>query len=437
MYSVNGPRRVIMEKVKEILLEHSLCDRCLGRLFASYGLGLSNALRGRALKTALAMQIHKEIMEGNTEEIEHLRKIAENGGRVFDELARRYVGYVTHKKCEICNGHLDSLLGKLALRAYNELSKYEGKSFLVGVKKGSQIALKERRIAELYGLTSWESVAREVKREVGKRLQSLTDMNPDFRYPDLIIVIDLDLRKVFVEPTPLHLLGSYVKLGRFITQMLWIGKKGRNYSFSVEESVRKILPLFKGEDLLFHASGREDADARMLGDGRPLILEVKRPVKRSVKFSKIEEKASSPPWVLLKIDKVVKPEYVRRIKSDVKRKIYRAIVISYDGFDEEDIYKIKESFSNRVISQKTPRRVLRRRKDIVRFRKVYEVDGMLLHKNIAEFIIHCDGGLYVKELIHGDEGRTTPSFAEMLNKALEVAFLDVLKHEEFEVASTS
>jgi tRNA pseudouridine synthase 10 len=182
VYSANGPRHEIIEKVKEILLAHPLGDRCLGRLFASYGLGLSNALRGRALKTALAMQIHKEIMEGKTEKIEHLRKIAENGGKIFDELARRYVGYVTHKECEVCNGRLEKLIGELTLKAYNELCRFEGKSFLVGVKKGSQIALREKSIAELYGLTSWESVGREVKREVGKRLQSLTGMNPDFKY---------------------------------------------------------------------------------------------------------------------------------------------------------------------------------------------------------------------------------------------------------------
>jgi tRNA U54 and U55 pseudouridine synthase Pus10 len=44
---------------------------------------------------------------------------------------------------------------------------------------------------------------------------------------------------------------------------------------------------------------------------------------------------------------------------------------------------------------------------------------------------------FIKELIHGDRGRTTPSFAETLNKTIEVAFLDVLKHEEFNTVNSS
>ena len=46
-------------------------------------------------------------------------------------------------------------------------------------------------------------------------------------------------------------------------------------------------------------------------------------------------------------------------------------------------------------------------------------------------IIYCDGGLYIKELISGDDGRTKPSVSSILNKNCICKELDVLKvHDE-------
>jgi tRNA pseudouridine synthase 10 len=40
--------------------------------------------------------------------------------------------------------------------------------------------------------------------------------------------------------------------------------------------------------------------------------------------------------------------------------------------------------------------------------------------------IRCQGGLYIKELITGDEERTTPSVTEILNVKAQPLELDVL-----------
>jgi tRNA pseudouridine synthase 10 len=83
-----------------------------------------------------------------------------------------------------------------------------------------------------------------------------------------------------------------------------------------------------------------------------------------------------------------------------------------------------------IIDQMTPTRVLRRRADRLRKKRVYSVTASLKDPHLVEFLIVADGGLYVKELIHGDGGRTKPSFAEILaNKPLEIRleFLGVSK----------
>jgi len=44
----------------------------------------------------------------------------------------------------------------------------------------------------------------------------------------------------------------------------------------------------------------------------------------------------------------------------------------------------------------------------------------------AEMRVRCQGGLYVKELVSGDEGRTTPSVSEILGQKAKPIKLDVL-----------
>jgi tRNA pseudouridine synthase 10 len=44
-----------------------------------------------------------------------------------------------------------------------------------------------------------------------------------------------------------------------------------------------------------------------------------------------------------------------------------------------------------------------------------------------EVIVYCEGGLYVKELLTGDEGFTKPSVSELLNSDIEVLEIDVIK----------
>jgi tRNA pseudouridine synthase 10 len=45
---------------------------------------------------------------------------------------------------------------------------------------------------------------------------------------------------------------------------------------------------------------------------------------------------------------------------------------------------------------------------------VKEVETKLVDSNHFEFIVNCDGGLYIKELISGDEDRTQPSVTSLL-----------------------
>ena len=82
---------------------------------------------------------------------------------------------------------------------------------------------------------------------------------------------------------------------------------------------------------------------------------------------------------------------------------------------------------NKFIKQETPLRVSHRRALKVREKKVYKIDSKYIKPDLFEFIIDVQGGTYIKELIHGDEGRTIPSFAEIFEIPMKCKELDVLK----------
>ena len=54
--NLENPKDNILDTARKIISFGPICDNCLGRQFAMLSTGLTNAERGRSLKTALAMQ---------------------------------------------------------------------------------------------------------------------------------------------------------------------------------------------------------------------------------------------------------------------------------------------------------------------------------------------------------------------------------------------
>ncbi|CAK7346075.1 unnamed protein product [Dovyalis caffra] len=75
--------------------------------------------------------------------------------------------------------------------------------------------------------------------------------------------------------TPIYFGGRYLKFSRNVSQTRWIIDDERMGEASIEEIIGgSILPMCQGDSYKFHAAGREDIDVRMLGSGRPFLLEV-------------------------------------------------------------------------------------------------------------------------------------------------------------------
>ena len=436
--------------IKQILSKYILCDSCLGRQFASLGYGISNSERGKSLKNALTMELHKEYLNGNENALQLIERIAKSG----NELARNLLKKICNKNvdlhtCELCNNimlKLDDYVKKIIEKLEKE--KYEFDTFLIGSRIPLSILCKEEEIRAEFKLEYGESIKREINREIGKRLRQVIGKNYDPENPDLKILLVFNeegLADVELEPSPLFIYGRYKKLARGIPQNKWIikdehGNYIRKYPDSIEEYIAiPILKMAEGVDYKFHGAGREDVDARMLGNGRPFVVEIRKPKKRKLDLKLLEkiinENAKGKVEVLCL--SYGSRKLIRELKklAEISIKTYRALVKVSRRITDEDLKKLENFFNNIVINQRTPRRVLHRRVDKVRKKKVYSIKARKVDDHHIELIIRCQGGLYVKELISGDEGRTRPSIAEVLNTEAVCEELDVINIEDITIKS--
>ncbi|MCX8204287.1 MAG: tRNA pseudouridine(54/55) synthase Pus10 [Candidatus Nezhaarchaeota archaeon] len=431
----------ILEVAKQLILEAPLCESCLGRCFAKIGRALSNRERGYILKGALLLEAERLRAENDKEGEDLLKALSKSGFKwVLDKTKEE-----AQEDCYICRGIMDKLQD-FVLVIKEALSPYEYATFLLGTKIPGDAVEREDALRAKLSLNYSESLKNDVNRELRKLLSQRLEKRIDFRKPDVIIVVDVGTSKVEVKPSPIFIFGRYLKLKAGIPQNKWYCPRcwgrgcehckwtGKLYSTSVEELVADpIKEMYEGKDAKFHGAGREDVDVKVLGRGRPFIVEVREPRRRNVDLVKVEEEVNRRAEGLVEVKELSysSREEVRRLKltTQIREKVYLARIKVRGGLSEEEALGLEKTLSGSLIRQRTPLRVLHRRADKVRVKKIYEfkVKGLEGETLIAQ--VKAQGGLYVKELMTGDEGRTTPSVAELLNKRVEVEELTVLDVE--------
>jgi len=257
--------------------------------------------------------------------------------------------------------------------------------------------------------------------ERDRLIRRITGKKMNRKMPDITVNIDLNTDRVELNVRSIYVYGKYQKLTRDMPQTKW---KRKIFKTSVQGIIEKpLLKQTKSKDSSFHGSGREDVNVRCLG-WRPFVIELIRPIKRKIDLRRILKKINKSKKVKVKSLKIVDKNVVRKIKFADYDKTYKAVV----SF-ENPVKSLKNvsRLKNNIISQRTPIRVLRRRSDKIRRRKVKEIKYKMLNKTKAEFKIRTQSGLYVKELITGDNGRTEPSISSLLDNKVKKIELDVIK----------
>ena len=120
-------------------------------------------------------------------------------------------------------------------------------------------------------------------------------------------------------------------------------------------------------------------------------------------------------------------DVVRHLKKGENAQKEYALLAEFENeLSDQDLHMIEEKLSGVCIKQQTPLRVLHRRADLIREKYIYQVKVKKVSLKRALLEIRCQGGLYVKELVSGDEGRTVPNVSDLLNNRAKTLKLDVL-----------
>jgi len=342
-------------------------------------------------------------------------------------------------ECFVC-GDVLVKMDKLVDDVVKKLEEYEFESFDVGVRIQGSLKAMQSFLLEKMGIK--DNLKEKIRGEFSKRFAEKTGKKREINGDVKIIINPEDLTFDF-EIKPVYIYGRYKKRARDLSQTRWVcghcdgaGCKLCNFSgkryVSVEDLiVEPAVKMFEGQNAFLHGSGREDVDARMLGNGRPFILEILRPRKRWIHISELEKEINSRARgkVEVKLLFYAKARDVEKIKKARYNKTYRVLVRFNGEVDKEEIEKALKKLEESVIMQKTPSRVLHRRSDKVRRRRVIHTNLLLKKRDFAVVEIHAESGLYIKELVSGDNGRTKPSLAELLGVECFVERLDVVSVE--------
>jgi len=433
----------ILEKAQKMLEKHPLCNHCLGRQFALLGYNLDNQKRGEALKILLTMVGHRLTSVEKRRGFSLLKTLAENGSfNMAAEILGKMKKKVGEKQeCYLCEGrfrHLSELVDK----ATEKLEGYEHATFLVGIKLPIEVEEREDEFKAEFEVKHGENMRNEFSREIGKRVAEITKKMTDYKKPDIAVIVNPFTQQVMLQVNPLFIAGRYRKLIRGIPQSKWLcrecqgkgcqrcGWTGKMYPESVEEIIAApLLEETQGEEAILHATGREDIDARMLGRGRPFVMEIKKPKKRLIDLRALTQTINEKAQGKVKVLKLrfTNRDAVEKLKmGEAAEKIYKAIVEFEREISDEEIGVLEKTLTNATINQQTPLRVLHRRSDRIREKHIYEAKIKRLTPKRIEMRIRCQGGLYIKELITGDEGRTDPSVAKIVGAKAEPLKLDVL-----------
>ena len=379
--------------------DRSLCDYCLGRLFGKLGHGFTNAERGRMV---------------------------------------REMATIADGPCWVC-GSFTSRYDDLARLVARKLEPWEFETFRIGSKIDFEMAAREESLWAGLALTGPEPLKAEVNREVGKRVSDLVGKEAALESPDIVAVLDTGFDHVDLQVNPLYLRGRYRKLSRGVPQTRWpcrrcrgkgcarCGGTGKMYPTSVEEVIAaEVMRESGGTGHALHGMGREDVDARMLGRGRPFILEIKEPGKRRIDLDASVRRINESG--IVEVDRLAPSTGadVVALKEDRAAKTYRVLLRMAPPVDEAKLKGTLPVLVGEPIAQRTPGRVVHRRADTTRARRLLSAEVVGVEGDRAELRVTAEAGTYIKEWVHGDGGRTRPSLAERLGAACEVLELDVL-----------
>lgn len=242
------------------------CDACLGRL------------GGKQRWDQTMVDSGKEVRAAVIERDPHLEKAREEA-----------------PLCPFCEDLFEEvdLLAELILEA---LEGREVDRLQLGARFPKDQTEEEDLSRKRFGAAGSDPLKASLVQEVGNAVTaSLEGIHLVQENPEVLAIIDVMTLTVDLDVRSVYLYGRYKKHERGVPQTRWpcrackgrgcdrCSNTGLQYASSVQQLVADPLrELLGAEDDAFHGMGREDIDVRCLGRGRPFVVELKSPMRRSI-----------------------------------------------------------------------------------------------------------------------------------------------------------
>ena len=253
--------------------------------------------------------------------------------------------------------------------------------------------------------------------------------------------------KVFLE-------GRYRKLARDLPQTVFFCpickghprrrkkcERCEGFGKLTRDSVQELVGWVAGKAFgtrkhVFHGAGREDVDVRMLGRGRPFVLELVDPKVFDVDLAALEAEINRRNAERLEVQGLhwTEKSRIAILKETPHAKEYEALVELGGEVAPERLSAL--SGRRLEVTQHTPDRVAHRRAEKDRQRWIEFRALELEESRLLRVRLSTQHGTYVKEVLSGEGGNTQPSLASLLGvpcrcRELDVlAILDAEGHEE-------
>ncbi|MFH0715083.1 MAG: tRNA pseudouridine(54/55) synthase Pus10 [Candidatus Diapherotrites archaeon] len=316
-----------------------------------------------------------------------------------------------------------------AKQLVSALHNIEWNSFSLGVHFPSSFSEEQKK-----------EVKQNFQAELIRKLESLSGKRYASSRADIEFLLDWKNAQFSFLIAPLFIEGRYNKFKRGIAQTFHYclhckgrgcpscNNTGKQTAESVQELLASILvPSFVAKELIFHGSGREDVDVRMLGSGRLFVAELVSPRRRSANLSKLENEINTTFKEKIAVHSLAfsSSSRVVEIKQFQHAKRYHALVECSGAAEASKL----ASYLNKKfdVLQQTPLRVEKRRALKERPHWVVLEKTEVVSSTSLEIELQCSAGMYVKEWISGDGGRSNPSLSSWLGIPCVCKELDVLE----------
>lgn len=322
--------------------------------------------------------------------------------------------------------------GELELQlTYEHPETVKSWAWLIKMDSGRFAPRKRGKHGKVHTPVATPQLVTEALNKAGHRIKHYTAVPPVV--PSTATIFP----KVQCMHQPAYVAGRYNKYSRNLSQTPWLIEGVRRSEFSVEELLTDaVMKEFRADSIKFSASGREDVDVRMLGDGRPFAIELINPRKASVSADVLRaiqdgingKTGEDADLVGCRDLQMVDKGDMLQLKEgeETKSKTYCCVVWTEKDLTAEEL-DAACSQKNVKLAQATPVRVAHRRTMMVREKTVQWMAYKKLKPHYIKLWLGTQAGTYIKEFVHGDFGRTVPSFGTLCGGCkVDIMSLDVV-----------